>query len=105
MTTQVDALPKYTKKEEVWNSLTHYAGFIFGLAAAIFFIVYGLVKNLSFPIILPFLIYTLFMMMMFFVSGFYHRSRGGGGQRRENRCVSRRTRGFGDSTRVGDVCF
>ena len=77
MTTQIDSLPKYTLKEEKWNSITHYAGFIFGVLALIFFLSYGLVKNLGFKVIYPFIIYTVFMMMMFFVSGFYHSQRFG----------------------------
>ena len=77
MTTKIDALPSYTRKQEFWNSITHYSGFIFGLGAAIFFIIYGLLNKLSFNIVFPFLIYTFFMMMMFFVSGFYHSQRFG----------------------------
>ena len=75
MTTQVESLPKYTRKEEFWNSITHYSGFILGIVAMIFFLTYGLVNNLGFKIIFPFMIYTIFMMMMFFVSGFYHSRR------------------------------
>jgi len=72
MTTQIDALPKYTRKEEFWNSITHFIGFIFGIGATIFFLSFGLINKLGFKIICPFMIYTFFMMMMFFVSGFYH---------------------------------
>lgn len=72
MTTQIDTLPRYTRKEEFWNSITHYAGFLFGIFAAIFFLAYGISKRLGIGIIIPFLIYAVFMMMMFFVSGFYH---------------------------------
>ena len=56
MTTQVESLPKYTRKEEFWNSITHYSGFIFGIVAMIFFLTYGLVNNLGFKIIFPFMI-------------------------------------------------
>ena len=72
MTTQIDALPKYTRKEEFWNSISHYVGFIFGVSSTIFFLIYALVNKIPFQRTYPFIIYTFFMMVMFFVSGFYH---------------------------------
>lgn len=72
MTTQVDDLPNYTKKEEIYNSISHFAGFLFGVGVTIYFFIYELVNKVSFVNMIPFYIYSLFMMMMFFVSGFYH---------------------------------
>ena len=72
MTTQIDSLPKYTRKEEFWNSISHYVGFIFGVSSTIFFLIYALVNKIPFQRTYPFIIYTFFMMVMFFVSGFYH---------------------------------
>lgn len=74
MGTDVNSLPKYTRKEEIMNSLTHLVGLIFGLGTLIFFIVYQLRNNLSFSYMLPFYVYSICMMMVFFVSTFYHSS-------------------------------
>lgn len=74
MGTDVNSLPKYTRKEEIMNSLTHLVGLIFGLGTLFFFIVYQLRNNLSFSYMLPFYVYSICMMMVFFVSTFYHSS-------------------------------
>ena len=68
MIDKVKALPTYTHKQEMWNSITHFVGFFFGIGATIYFAC----VSKSFETLFPFLIYTFFMMVMFFNSGFYH---------------------------------
>ena len=68
MTDKVKALPTYTERQERWNSITHFLGFLFGVGATITFICLGK----TFDRVFPFIIYTFFMMVMFFNSGFYH---------------------------------
>ena len=72
MTTNVDLLPKYSKKEEIWNSSSHFIGALFGVATLITFIIIGIQKEYSFLHMIPFYVYSIFMFMMFFVSGLYH---------------------------------
>ncbi len=68
MDKNVRLLPTYTHKQEVWNSISHFLGFLFGVAITIY--IFTLKK--SFIELFPFFIYTLAMMVMFFTSGFYH---------------------------------
>lgn len=75
MTTDVQMLPKYTKKEEIYNSTSHFLGALFAVGTLIAFIVIGINKGYSFLHMIPFYVYSLFMFMMFFVSGLYHSRR------------------------------
>lgn len=75
MTSDVKMLPKYTRKEEVFNSTTHFVGALFAIATLITFIILGAVKGYSFIHMIPFYTYSIFMFMMFFVSGLYHSRR------------------------------
>lgn len=75
MTTDVKMLPKYTRKEEVFNSTTHFVGALFAIATLITFIILGAVKGYGFLHMIPFYTYSIFMFMMFFVSGLYHSRR------------------------------
>ena len=68
MDKNVRLLPTYTHKQEVWNSISHFLGFLFGVAITIY--IFTLKK--SFIELFPFFIYSLAMMVMFFTSGFYH---------------------------------
>jgi len=75
MTADVNLLPKYTKKEEIYNASTHFIGALFGLAILITFIVIGIQKNYSFLHMIPFYTYSICMILMFFISGYYHSRR------------------------------
>lgn len=68
MDKNIRLLPTYTHKQEIWNSISHFLGFLFGVAITIY--IFTLKK--SFIELFPFFIYTLAMMVMFFTSGFYH---------------------------------
>lgn len=68
MNNNIRLLPSYTHKQEIWNSITHFLGFLFALSVTIYLLTLGK----SFEYIFPFLIYSFFMMVMFFISGFYH---------------------------------
>lgn len=72
MTTNIDLLPKYTKSEEIQNSISHFIGALFAIGTLITFIVFNVTKGYLFPHMIPYYIYSLFMFLMFFVSGFYH---------------------------------
>lgn len=74
MTVELKTLPRYTRKEEILNSLTHLIGFVFGLSTFVFFIIFKIQNDLSFSYMLPFFIYSLCMLVVFFVSTFYHSS-------------------------------
>ena len=74
MTRELKELPKYTRKEEIVNSLSHLLGLFFGIGTLIFLIVHQFNNNLSFSYMLPFYVYCLCMMVVFFVSAFYHSS-------------------------------
>ena len=72
MTVDQRMLPRYSHLEEMHNSISHYAGVIFGLVITALFIFlearYPALKLKMYP----FYIYTFFMIVMFFNSGFYH---------------------------------
>ena len=72
MTADVTLLPKYTRKEEIYNSTTHFLGALLGIGSLITFIILGINKGHSFLHMIPFYTYSIFMFIMFFVSGFYH---------------------------------
>lgn len=72
MTVDPKRIPNYSHSEETHNSLTHFAGFLFGLAISILFVVYQIKYNLPFSKTYPFYIYAFFMLLMFFNSSFYH---------------------------------
>lgn len=74
MTRELKELPKYTRKEEIVNSLSHLLGLFFGIGTLVFLIVHQFNNNLSFSYMLPFYVYCLCMMVVFFVSAFYHSS-------------------------------
>lgn len=65
-------LPKYSHKQEFWNSLTHFVGILFSLAITITFVIYNIKYQIPFRVTYPFYIYTLTMFIVFFVSTFYH---------------------------------
>lgn len=66
--------PKYTHKQEIWNSLTHLVGALFAVAISIAFMVLNIKHQISFNVTFPFYIYTFTMLVVFFVSAFYHSS-------------------------------
>ena len=72
MTANIELLPKYTKGEEIQNSISHFLGAIFAIGTFITFFILGIHKGHSFVHMLPFFAYSSFMFLMFFVSGFYH---------------------------------
>ena len=72
MTTSISHLPKYTKEEEIYNSITHFLGSIFAIITLIIFIVISNNKHYSFIYMLPFYIYSMVMLFMFTMSGIYH---------------------------------
>lgn len=72
MTANVNLLPKYSKGEEINNSISHFLGAIFAIITMFIFIIINIKKEYSFLYMLPFYIYSLFMYIMFFVSGLYH---------------------------------
>ena len=67
-------LPKYTHKQELWNSLTHLLGAIFSLIVLAVFITIQMKHNLTFKYMYPFYIYFIFMFMVFMNSSLYHSS-------------------------------
>lgn len=72
MTTNVALLPKYSKSEEIQNTISHFLGALFATAILITFIILGHVKGYSFVHMIPYYVYSLLMFVMFFVSAFYH---------------------------------
>lgn len=68
MTDHIKSLPTYTKKQEIWNSISHFLGFGFAVVITIYFCL----LRKPFADLFPYLVYSFFMMVMFFVSGFYH---------------------------------
>lgn len=72
MSPDIALLPKYTRDEEIQNSISHFIGALFAIGTLITFIVLGAIHHYNFTHMLPFFTYSLFMLVMFFVSGFYH---------------------------------
>ena len=68
-------LPKYTFKEEIFNSITHGVGFLFSLGILIFFIAFECVNHIPFSKMYSFYIYDITMMIVFVFSTLYHTSR------------------------------
>lgn len=75
MKPNVNNLPKYTRKEEIVNSITHLVGLVFAFGVLSFFIIFSYTKNLNFTYILPYLVYSLSMIIVFGVSTAYHSSK------------------------------
>ena len=67
-------LPKYTHKQELWNTLTHLAGVLFSVGVFIFILVKHVNGNLSLSFMYPFYIYVFTMFLVFLVSTIYHAS-------------------------------
>lgn len=72
MTVDRKALPGYTRKEEILNSSTHFAGALLSFAAVVTLIVFEIVNPHLLGKVWPFYIYLATMFLMFFNSGFYH---------------------------------
>ena len=87
MTATVESLPKYTRREEFMNAITHGIGFLFAISTLIFFIFYTIIHQVSFAYMFPFYVYSFFMMMVFFVSSFYHSSKFGSKRRAITRII------------------
>ena len=68
-------LPKYSFKDEIWNSITHGIGFLFSLGVLIFFIIKQVSEQISFVRMGPFYFYVLSMMIVFTFSTLYHTSK------------------------------
>lgn len=66
------ALPQYTNKQELWNSITHLLGVVFSFAVLGILITIQVKHNLSFRYMYPFYIYFLFMFIVFMNSTLYH---------------------------------
>ena len=75
MKPNVNNLPKYTRKEEIVNSVTHLTGLAFSIGAFIFFIIFSFTKNLKFTYMIPYFVYALSMIIVFLVSTAYHSSK------------------------------
>lgn len=72
MTASVELLPKYTRGEEIQNSISHFIGALFAIGTLITFIVLGILKGHSVLHMIPFYTYSILMLLMFFMSGYYH---------------------------------
>ena len=68
-------LPKYSFKDEIWNSITHGIGFLFSLGVLIFFIIKQISEKIPFLRMGPFYFYVLSMMIVFVFSTLYHTSK------------------------------
>ena len=75
MTINKKKLPKYTFREEVFNSITHGIGFLFSLGILIFFIVFECANHVPFKEMYSFYIYNITMMIVFVFSTLYHTSK------------------------------
>lgn len=68
-------LPKYSTKDELYNSITHLVGLLFSFAVLIFFIFKHVVNRISFLNMIPYYFYALSMMAVFLFSILYHTSK------------------------------
>ena len=68
-------LPKYTLKDEIWNSITHGIGFLFSVGILIFFFIKEVSEKIPFSTMWYFYFYALTMMIVFGVSTLYHSSK------------------------------
>lgn len=75
MKPDVNTLPTYSTKEEIFNTLTHGIGFLFSIGVLVFFIIFSITKNLQFTYMIPYFVYVLSMMVVFGVSSLYHCSK------------------------------
>lgn len=75
MTANLKNLPKYSTKDELYNSITHLVGLLFSFAVLIFFIFKHVVNRISFLNMIPYYFYALSMMAVFLFSILYHTSR------------------------------
>ena len=75
MSKKVRNLPKYSFKDELWNSITHGIGFLFSLVVLIFFVHKEITNHIPFAEFYPFYVYVLMMMIVFVFSTLYHTSR------------------------------
>ena len=75
MSLDTKSLPKYSFKDEIWNSITHGIGFLFSLGVFIFFIIKQITEKISFQRMSPFYFYVLSMMIVFVFSTLYHTSK------------------------------
>lgn len=72
---KVKNLPKYTLKDEIWNSITHGIGFLFSLGVLIYFIVINVLRHIPFSVMASFYFYVFSMMLVFIISTLYHSSK------------------------------
>ena len=72
---KVKNLPKYTFRDEIWNSITHGIGFLFSLGVLIYFIIINVTRHISFSIMAAYYFYVLTMMIVFVISTLYHSSK------------------------------
>ena len=77
MTTKTRDLPKYSFKDELWNSITHGIGFLFSLGVLIFFVYKEIANHIPFKFFYPIYVYVLTMMIVFVFSTLYHSSKFG----------------------------
>ena len=75
MSLNVKGLPKYSLKDEIYNSITHGIGFLFSLGVLIFFIVKQALCHISFMNMCPYYFYVFTMMLVFVISTLYHSSK------------------------------
>lgn len=68
-------LPKYSFKDEIWNSITHGVGFLFSLGVLIFFVNKEIVGHIPLKEFYPFYVYVITMMIVFIFSTLYHSSK------------------------------
>ena len=87
MTIDPKALPGYTRKEEILNSSTHFAGALLSVGALIALIILEAINPSIVGKMWPFYIYLATMFVMFFNSGFYHSRKFGSKSRAISRVI------------------
>lgn len=65
-------LPKYTKGEEIFNSVTHIIGGSFGVVALVLLIIIGTQENLDPYGMISVIVYGISMIMLYTMSSIYH---------------------------------
>lgn len=75
MKLEINNLPSYTRKEEIFNVITHLVGLAFSIVIFIFFLINNIAQKRSFSYVFPYYFYALTMGIVFFISSAYHSSR------------------------------
>lgn len=75
MKLEINNLPSYTRKEEIFNVITHLVGLAFSIGIFIFFLINNIAQKRSFSYVFPYYFYALTMGIVFFISSAYHSSK------------------------------